>query len=86
MFSNFWGGTGDWPGHNYYAGCRRPPNSTGFKFFNWDSEGAIVIWSDLNANVMNVRDGAAIPYAALRQNPVEGIAEIPDRGDAVGEK
>jgi len=69
MFSNFWGGTGDWPGHNYYAGCRRPPNSTGFKFFNWDSEGAIVIWSDLNANVMNVRDGAAIPYAALRQNP-----------------
>jgi len=69
MFSNLWGGTGDWPGHNYYAGCRRPPNATGFKFFNWDSEGAIVIWSDLNANVTNVRDGAAIPYAALRQNP-----------------
>jgi hypothetical protein len=69
MFSNFWGGTGDWPGHNYYAGCRRPPNATGFKFFNWDSEGAIIIWSDLNANVTNVRDGAAIPYAALRQNP-----------------
>ncbi len=68
MFSNFWGGTGDWPGHNYYAACRRPPNSTGFKFFNWDAEGAIVIWSDLNANVTNVRDGAAIPYAALRQN------------------
>ncbi|MBN1507413.1 MAG: lamin tail domain-containing protein [Sedimentisphaerales bacterium] len=69
MFSNFWGGTGDWPGHNYYAACRRPPNSTGFKFFNWDSEGAIVIWSSLNANVTNVRDGAAIPYAALRPNP-----------------
>jgi len=69
MFSNLWGGTGDWPGHNYYAACRRPPNATGFKFFNWDSEGAIVIWSDLNANVTNVRDGAAIPYAALRQNP-----------------
>ncbi len=69
MFSNFWGGTGDWPGHNYYAACRRPPNSTGFKFFNWDAEGGIVIWSSLNANVTNVRDGAAIPYAALRQNP-----------------
>mgnify|MGYP001278504487 FL=1 len=69
MFSNFWGGTGDWPYHNYYAACRRPPNSTGFKFFNWDAEGAIVIWSSLNANVIDVSDGAAIPFAALRQNP-----------------
>ncbi len=69
MLSNFWGGTGDWPGHNYYAACRRPPNSTGFKFFNWDSEGAIVIWANLNSNVTGVSDGAAIPYAALRQNP-----------------
>ncbi len=68
MFSNFWGGTGDWPGHNYYAACRRPPNSTGFKFFNWDAEGAMVIWSSLNANVTGVSDGAAVPYAALRQN------------------
>ncbi|MBP7052623.1 MAG: lamin tail domain-containing protein [Phycisphaerae bacterium] len=69
MFSNFWGGTGDWPGHNYYAACRRPPNSTGFKFFNWDSEGAIVIWSSLNANVTDVSEDAGRPYAALRQNP-----------------
>jgi regulation of enolase protein 1 (concanavalin A-like superfamily) len=69
MFSNFWGGTGDWPGHNFYAACRRAPNSTGFKFFNWDAEGAIVIWSNLNANVTGVSDGAAVPYAALRQNP-----------------
>lgn len=68
MYSNFWGGTGDWPGHNYYAACRRPPNSTGFKFFNWDAEGALVIWSSLNANVTGVSDGAGIPYAALRQN------------------
>ena len=69
MFSNFWGGTGDWPGHNFYAACCRAPNSTGFKFFNWDAEGAIVIWSSLNADVTSVSDGAAIPYAALRQNP-----------------
>jgi hypothetical protein len=68
MFSNFWGGTGDWPGHNYYAGCRRPPNATGFKFFNWDSEGAIVIWSSLTANRTGVNNGAGRPYAALRQN------------------
>jgi len=69
MYSNFWGGMGDWPGHNFYAACRRPPNSTGFKFFNWDSEGGIVIWSSLTANVTGVSDGAAVPYAALRQNP-----------------
>ena len=69
MFSNFWGGTGDWPGHNYYAGCRRPPNSTGFKFFNWDAEGAIVVWSNLNANRTGVNSGAGEPYAAIRQNP-----------------
>ncbi len=68
MFCNFWGGTGDWPGHNYYAACRKPPNATGFKFFNWDAEGAIVIWSSLGANVTGVSDGAAQPYAALRDN------------------
>ncbi len=68
MLCNFWGGTGDWPGHNYYAACRKPPNSTGFKFFNWDAEGAIVIWSSLNANVTGVSDGAGQPYAALRDN------------------
>ena len=59
MLCNFWGGTGDWPGHNYYAACRKPPNATGFKFFNWDAEGAIVVWSSLNANVTGVSDGAA---------------------------
>jgi hypothetical protein len=68
MFSNFWGGTGDWPWHNWYAACRRSPNATGFKLFNWDSEGAITIWSNLNANVTGVSDGAAIPYVALKQN------------------
>ena len=68
MFSNFWGGTGDWPHHNYYAGCRRPPNSTGFKFFNWDAEGAIVIWSSLGADVTGVNQGAGQPYSILRHN------------------
>jgi hypothetical protein len=69
MFCNFWGGTGDWPWHNFYAACRRPPNATGFKFFNWDSEGAITIWSSVSANVTGVSDGAAVPYVALKQNP-----------------
>jgi len=68
MFSNFWGGTGDWPGHNWYGACKKPPESTGYKFFNWDSEGAIVIWSSLNANVTGVNNSLAEPYAALKNN------------------
>jgi len=68
LFSNFWGGTGDWPGHNYFAGCRRPPNADGFKFINWDSEGAITVWSDLNKNVTGVNNGGARPYRTLREN------------------
>ncbi|MHC4749321.1 MAG: chitobiase/beta-hexosaminidase C-terminal domain-containing protein [Planctomycetota bacterium] len=68
LFSNFWGGTGDWPWHNYFAGCRRPPNAIGFKFFNWDSEGAITIWSSLNANVTGVSNGGAEPYRRLKEN------------------
>jgi len=68
MFTNFWGGTGDWPNHNFFAACRRPPNATGFKFFNWDSEGAMVIWSSLNANVTGVSSNGARPYVTLRDN------------------
>jgi len=68
MLCNFWGGTGDWPGHNYYCACRRPPDATGFKWFCWDAEGAICVWSSLNANRTGVSNGAGEPYAALRQN------------------
>jgi hypothetical protein len=68
IFTNFWGGTGDWPNHNFFAGCRRPPNSIGFKFFNWDSEGAIIVWSNLNANVTGVTANGARPYITLRDN------------------
>ncbi len=69
LYENFWGGTGDWPYHNFRSACRRPPNSTGFKFFNWDSEGAITVWSSLTTNVTNVSDGAGVPYVSLRKNP-----------------
>jgi hypothetical protein len=68
LFSNFWGGTADWPYHNFYAGCHRPPNATGFKFFNWDAEYVMVIGSGLNSNVTGVSDNGARPYVTLRQN------------------
>jgi len=69
MFSNFWGGTGDWGYQNWYNAAQRPPNDTGFKFFNWDSEGAIVVWSNVFANRTGVNIGAAEPYGVLRYNP-----------------
>ena len=31
-------GADDWPNHNWWAGRRRGPESTGFKFFAWDQE------------------------------------------------
>ncbi|MEN9677075.1 MAG: hypothetical protein RIS76_2971, partial [Verrucomicrobiota bacterium] len=31
-------GADDWPNHNWWAGRRRGPDSTGFKFFAWDQE------------------------------------------------
>jgi len=68
LFSNFWGGTADWPYHNFYAGCRRPPNTTGFKFFDWDAEYVIVIGSGLNSNVTGVSDNGARAYSTLKQN------------------
>ncbi|MBT3199031.1 MAG: hypothetical protein HN350_03855, partial [Phycisphaerales bacterium] len=69
MFSNFWGGTGDWPGHNWYAAGQRSPNDSGFKFFNWDSEGAIIVWANLNTNRVGVTNGnPGEIWAALRQN------------------
>ncbi|MBT3198999.1 MAG: hypothetical protein HN350_03695 [Phycisphaerales bacterium] len=70
MFSNFWGGTGDWPGHNWYGAGQRVPDDTGFKFFNWDSEGAIIIWSDLNRNVLGVNNGNTPGeiWAGIKQN------------------
>jgi hypothetical protein len=68
LFSNFWGGTGDWGGRNWYVVCRRPPNATGFKFFNWDMEGALIIWSDLNANVIGRNEAIQEPFQALMQN------------------
>jgi len=70
MFANFWGGTGDWPSHNWYAAGHRPPNDSGFKFYNWDSEGAIIIWSGLTTNNLGVNNGntPGEVWAAIRQN------------------
>ena len=76
------GGTGDWPHHNCYAACRRPPNSTGFKFFNWDAEGTLVVWSSLTANVTNVTDGAGDPVCRLWARTRSSACSSPTRAEA----
>ena len=44
MLTEFYIGNGDWPGHNYYMARPRGPDSTGFKFFTWDSEAGTGLW------------------------------------------
>ncbi|MDA0991348.1 MAG: lamin tail domain-containing protein, partial [Verrucomicrobia bacterium] len=49
ILSQVWGQVGDWPGHNWYAGGART-NSTGWKFFCWDTEFGL---SNVNGNNVN---------------------------------
>ena len=82
MLGNIYGGTGDWPWHNYYLGIEKSP-ATGFKFYDWDSEGAIVIWSSLDTNVLPTLAGqantgdVAEPWSALANNS-EFRSEVAD--------
>ncbi|MBN2271198.1 MAG: lamin tail domain-containing protein [Sedimentisphaerales bacterium] len=68
LSSNFYGGTSDWGGRNWYVACRRPPDATGFKFFSWDAEGAIVVWSSLTTDVTGRGETIQEPYTYLKQN------------------
>jgi hypothetical protein len=36
MLTHIYGGSEDWPGHNYWASRRRGPLSEGFRFYAWD--------------------------------------------------
>jgi len=38
LLANFYGGNNDWMSHNWYAGRRRGPESTGWKAYTWDAE------------------------------------------------
>lgn len=68
MIVNLYGGNSDWPHKNYWVGRERGPNSTGFKFFMWDSEWSLGIQSDVNSNQTGVANGVAQPYGLLRAN------------------
>jgi len=69
MLDNLWIGMLDWPWHNWYAACRRPPDATGFKTFSWDGEMILGFWGSwLTTDVTGVGGQIAEPYAALKQN------------------
>lgn len=68
MIVNLYMGNSDWPPKNYWVGRRRI-ESTGYKFYMWDSEWTLGLRSDLEANRTTVAEGVAVPYAACRVNP-----------------
>lgn len=72
MLLNFWIGNKDWPNKNWYAGCLRGSERSGFKFFTWDAEITLVSqWSDRNTDAIAACEyaGVAIPFHELRENP-----------------
>ncbi|MEM7230978.1 MAG: lamin tail domain-containing protein [Planctomycetota bacterium] len=68
MITNLYGGNSDWPHKNYWAGRRRGPESTGWKFYMWDSEWSLDLRSGLNQDRTGVDNGIATPYGAMRAN------------------
>ncbi|MCA9197905.1 MAG: CotH kinase family protein, partial [Planctomycetales bacterium] len=70
LIVNFYGGNTDWPGRNYYAARQQGSDSTGFKFFAWDTEKILDHGegSTLTTNNLNVSDGVAVAYRYLLSN------------------
>ena len=72
MIVNYWGGNWDWPWNNYWLARNRTPDSTGFKFYCWDTEDIMLSpRSPLNLNKVanpDARDVGQL-HGALRQNP-----------------
>ena len=70
LIANFYGGNGDWPGRNYYAGREQGPDSTGFKFFSWDAEKILghEEGATVTANRLGANEDVALFYGRLRSN------------------
>ena len=67
MITNLWVGNTDWPHKNYWVGRNRV-DSTGFKFYMWDSEWSMGLRSSVGENRLGVNNGVAEPYAACKAN------------------
>ncbi|MBN8246880.1 MAG: CotH kinase family protein, partial [Verrucomicrobia bacterium] len=68
-------GADDWPNHNWWAGRRRGPESTGFQFFAWDQEISISSlvrqhssWGPIYAQA-DAFNTPAYVYSRCRSNP-----------------
>ena len=68
MITNLYVGNTDWPHKNFWFGRRRV-DSTGFKFYMWDSEWSLGLRSDVGTNQTTVSNGVAEPYSRLRLHP-----------------
>ena len=75
LLMNFFVANADWPGHNWYVARPRGADSTGFKFFPWDTEMAVGLsWiRDPAGDVTGVggpdSNDPAEPYYWLQMNP-----------------
>ena len=67
MIVNSWVGNTDWPHKNWWIGFDRV-ESTGFKYYMWDSEWSMGLRSTVSTSVVTVANGVAQPYGRLRQN------------------
>ncbi|UCD50875.1 MAG: lamin tail domain-containing protein, partial [Phycisphaerales bacterium] len=72
MIVNMWSGNWDWPWNNYWLARKRTPDSTGFKFFCWDTED-IMLSSRSPLYMDNVTSpdstDVGVFHTLLRQNP-----------------
>ena len=69
MIVNLYGGNTDWPAKNFWVARRRGPQSTGFKYFMWDSEWTLGLRSDLTTDRTVVSEAVAAAYAGCKSNP-----------------
>jgi len=69
MIVNMWAGNFDWPWNNYWLGRKRTADSTGFKFYCWDTED-IMLSSRSPLTINRLSDGREVGqmHASLRQN------------------
>jgi len=71
MIVNYWGGNWDWPWNNYWLARKRTADSTGFKFYCWDTEDIILSpRSPLTLDKITSPDTREVgqPHGSLRQN------------------
>jgi len=69
MIVNMWAGNWDWPWNNYWLARKRTPDSTGFKFYCWDTEDIMLSSrSPLTMNKMSDTRDVGQLHASLRQN------------------